>query len=80
MTNPQDREVVDLLAVLLKSTVVTVSLASAPLDPVDRLYTRSLLEQAITMAQCTATLRRVIGDMKFEYEAAMRGAEPPGNA
>jgi PIN domain nuclease of toxin-antitoxin system len=80
MTNPQDREVVDSFTVLLKSTVVTVSLPSAPLDPVDRLLTRSLLEQAITTAHCAAMLRPVIGHMNFEYEAAMRGAKPPGNA
>lgn len=80
MNNPEDREVVDLLAVLLKSRVVTVSLPSGPLDPVVRQFTRGLLRQAVTMSVCTATLRPIIADMKFEYEASVRGAESPGNA
>ncbi|WP_042974333.1 hypothetical protein [Burkholderia sp. AU4i] len=80
MNNPDDRQVVDLQAVLLKSRVVTVSLPSGPLDPVDCQFTRSLLGQAVTMSVCTAALRPIIADMKFEYEASVRGAESPGNA
>lgn len=51
-----------------------------PLHPVDRRFTFGLLEQAVTMASCTAALRPIIADMKFENEASVRGAAPPGNA
>lgn len=77
---PENREVVDMLTLLLASPVVTVSLPNPPLNPVDLRSVRGLLEQAVTMEDCKAALRPIIGDMKFEYEASVRGAELPGNA
>ncbi|MBN3776275.1 hypothetical protein G3O06_01695 [Burkholderia sp. Ac-20345] len=61
MNNPEDREVVD---VMLKSAVVTVTLPRASLNAVD---SGGLLEQAVTMEHCTVVLRSIIAVMKFEY-------------